>query len=223
MIHIAYIQENAEIQDTTTQLTVKHMKRKMIFGVAALAFFVLALAPYSQAQQLKIDDFILTDTQGQQFHLADHAEQKAVVVFMTSSNCVFATKYEDRIKELYEANQSTDISLVAINYKDHSNSTRDEVKVMRQYAPFPFPYVKDEAQIVAKLLGAETNPEVFILLPMGTTFELAYRGQIDDSPLSSTRIKEAYVQKALDAILEDSDVQTTFTEAKGCPIRWKNQ
>ena len=223
MIHIAYIQEHAEIQDTTTQLTVKHMKRKMIFGVAALAFFVLALAPYSQAQQLKIDDFILTDAQGQQFHLADHAEQKAIVVFMTSSNCVFATKYEDRIKALYETYQSKDIGFVAINSNDPSISDRDDVKVMRQYAPFPFPYVKDEAQVVAKLLGAETNPEVFILLPTGTTFELAYRGQIDDSPLSGTRVKEAYVQQALDSILEDADVQTTFTEAKGCPIRWKNQ
>ncbi|MEL6132238.1 MAG: thioredoxin family protein [Bacteroidota bacterium] len=199
------------------------MKLKMILWVAAQVFFVLNLATHVQAQQLKIDDFVLIDAQGENFHLADHQDQKAVVIFMTSSNCVFATKYEDRINALYEAYQSKDIGFVAVNSNDPSISDRDDVKVMRQYAPFPFPYVKDEAQIVAKLLGAETNPEVFILLPTVETFELAYRGQIDDSPLSAERVEVAYVQQALEAILADTDIPTTFTEAKGCPIRWKSE
>lgn len=175
---------------------------------------------YAKAQDVKsVDSFQLADTNGSKFDLAKHNEQKAIVVFFTSSNCVFATRYTDRMKELYDEFKDKAVSFVAINSNDANLSQRDDETVMKQYAPFPFPYIKDKSQEIAKAFGAKVNPEVFILSPQNGKFLVGYQGAIDDNVISKV-VEKHYVRDALNELVSGKMPTTKTAEGKRCEIRW---
>lgn len=196
------------------------MARQFTSIMFALAFTFLLEMTGIQAQEVKsVDSFQLAETNGQLFNLNKHKDKKAVVVFFTSSNCVFATRYVERMNGLYDSFKDKAVTFVAINSNDANLSQRDDEAIMRQYAPFPFPYLKDKSQEVAKAFGAKINPEVFILTPKNGKFHVAYHGAFDDNILEKAVTKK-YAQQAIESLLQGQEPQTKTVEGKGCDIRW---
>lgn len=191
-----------------------------LFGFL-LAFTLMQTQVMAQEKEkATIDGFSLKDAKAQEVSLKDFADQKAVVVVFTSSHCSWATKYEERLAKLHERFSEKGVAFLAINSNDASINQNDAVARMRQLSPFPFPYLKDEEQKVARMFGASRTPEVYVLLPKDSAFSVVYHGKIDDNPLDEASVKEAYLADAIEALLAGKAVETNETDASGCNIKW---
>lgn len=167
-----------------------------------------------------IENFALANAQGKLIELQDFADQQAVVVIFTSSNCSWAHSYEERIIRLHEDFISRQVAFIGINSNDPSVSLRDESSQMRAYSPFAFPYLKDSSQAIARQFKATKNPEVFVLVPEGNTFRVVYQGKIDDNPLDQRMVQQHFLREALEATLNGRMPLSRRTSPQGCNIRW---
>ena len=93
---------------------------------------------------------------------------------------------------------------------------------MKQHATmmaFTAPVLVDKTQVLAKLLGAKTTPEVVVFGPDGA---ILYQGRVNDLYLGPTKrqreVKTHDLRDALAAIREGQPIATPRTEAMGCGI-----
>lgn len=199
---------------------------KILLGIVGSVIVSLFLVQTPLKSQDYVSDFTLEDVEGNEVSLSKLAQgKKALVVIFTSAHCSWAVKYESRFNELFDIYNDKPVSLVAINSNDPSMSQSDAVARLRVSSPFPFPYLKDSNQQVAKGLGASKNPEVFLLVPNDggspdQMFSIAYRGKIDDNPLDANLVKEHYLKNAITAILSGKEVSLKETPPNGCNIKW---
>jgi alkyl hydroperoxide reductase subunit AhpC len=112
-------------------------------------------------------------------------------------------------------------SVVAINSNDKDVQPQDSYDNMKKLAKknkYPFPYLYDETQEVAKAYGATRTPHVYVL---DKDRVVRYIGAIDDNSEDPAMVKEQYVANAVDALLSGKDIKTKETKAIGCGIKWK--
>lgn len=173
-----------------------------------------------QKEKEIIQNFTLKDANFQEVSLKQFANKKAVVVVFTSSHCSWAVKYEQRLVKLHQQFADKNVAFLAINSNDSSISQSDAVLRMRQLSPYPFPYLKDSKQEVARMFRATRNPEVVVLLPKAGAFEVVYRGKIDDNPLDEASVKTPYLANVLKRIVAGQPVEYQETDASGCNIKW---
>jgi peroxiredoxin len=85
---------------------------------------------------------------------------------------------------------------------------------------YPFPYLFDETQAIAKAYGATRTPEVYLLDP---SFTVVYSGRIDDNT-EAKDVKERDLTKAIDHLLAGNAgaIDPKTTKAFGCTIKWKD-
>jgi hypothetical protein len=82
---------------------------------------------------------------------------------------------------------------------------------------FPFDYLYDESQSLARTLGSERTPEVFLF---DGDRRLVYHGAIDDNR-DETAVGRQYLRDAIDAVLERRSPPVAETPAVGCTVKWK--
>ena len=84
---------------------------------------------------------------------------------------------------------------------------------------YPFPYLFDETQEVAKAYRAACTPDFFLF---DGQHQLVYRGQMDDSrPDSGIPVTGKDLRAALDAVLAGKPVPSDQKPSMGCNIKWK--
>ncbi|MCB9234303.1 MAG: thioredoxin family protein [Bacteroidia bacterium] len=184
--------------------------------------FTLVLASSAFAQN--IANFSLRNVDGSSVSLNSYKGKAAVVVIFTSNHCVYSKKYESRIIDLAKAQQANNVQFILINSNDGVLAEEDNFASMQARATekaYPFPYLKDDDQTVAKAFGAEKTPETFVLVPSGDAFKVVYKGLIDDNALMSDRVQKKYLEQALSETLSGGAPQTANTDAVGCSIKWK--
>ncbi len=196
---------------------------KLVYS--ALLGFLLAIGVMhtnvmAQDKDEKIHNFTLKDANFQEVSLKQFADQKAVVVIFTSSHCSWATKYEQRLAKLHKQFEGQKVAFLAINSNDASISQSDAVARMRQLSPFPFPYLKDQDQAVARMFKATRTPEAIVLQPQDSTFKLVYRGKIDDNPLDEASVKSSFLANAIEQLVAAKPIKVKETEVSGCNIKW---
>jgi len=85
---------------------------------------------------------------------------------------------------------------------------------------YPFPYLFDETQEVAKAYNAVCTPDTFIF---DGDVKLVYRGQLDGSrPGNQIPVTGVDVRNALGALLSDQPVDPDQVPSMGCSIKWKS-
>jgi hypothetical protein len=84
---------------------------------------------------------------------------------------------------------------------------------------YTFPYLADEGQKISQQFGATKTPEVFVLHGAGKDFILKYKGAIDDNPQLESGVKDSYLRNAIEAVLNDRNVQSFDKRATGCLIK----
>lgn len=147
--------------------------------------------------------------------LADF-DAKVLVVVFTCNSCPIAQDYEDRIVAFAEQHTG-DVAVVAINPNKVPADSLEKMKQRAEEKKFPFAYLQDETQAVAKSFGAYATPEFYVLSPERT---ILYMGAMDDSS-EPTRVKKQYLEPAVVAALEGKTPETTETYAHGCKIRYQ--
>jgi peroxiredoxin len=162
-------------------------------------------------------EFELPDTDGA--NRSPDGSSATVIVF-TCNHCPYALAWQDRIAQVARDYGERGVRVLAINPNDSARYPRDSIEAMRERVgreDWPMPYLRDESQQVARLYGAETTPDVFVL---DSERRVRYRGA-PDSDHDDPGQNASWLRDALDAILAGTEPPRAQTRPVGCSIKWK--
>ena len=157
----------------------------------------------------------LPGTDGKKHALADLAGSELVVVVFTCNSCACSVEYEDRIIAFAEKFKSK-AAVVAINVNTIPEDRLDAMTKRAKKKKFPFAYLYDPSQQIAKKYGANYTPEFFVL---DRDRKVVYLGSMDDKgpPAAAT---VSHLEAAVKAALAGEKAPTGETLARGCRIRF---
>lgn len=189
---------------------------------AALAFSFAPQADGGYKVGDSVEDFTLKSVSGKKVSLGSMEEAKGFVVTFTCNHCPYAKMYEDRLIALHNEYAEKGYPVIAINPNTKTVGD-DDFKHMKKRAKekgFPFEYLADDSQEVAKAFGAAKTPHVYVVQRDGEAFKVRYIGAIDNDPKGGKPDKH-YLRDALNALLQGEEVENANTLAVGCTIKWK--
>ena len=202
------------------------MKSKLASVLLLLSTFLfIAAAPDAgYAPGSKAVDFKLKNVDGKMVSLADYKDAKGFIVTFTCNHCPFSQAYEDRLIALHNKYASKGYPVVAINSNDKTIAPDDSFEGMVERSKekkFPFVYLYDESQEIAKTYGATRTPHMYVLNKEGKELVVKYIGAIDDNTDEPSQVTKKYVETAVDEIIAGKPVSTNATKAIGCTIKWR--
>ena len=167
--------------------------------------------------------FALPDTfSGKTIRLEDIASDKATVVMFICNHCPYVIHVNDEIVRIANDYIARGIAFVAVSSNDVDNYPQDgpdKMKEQAQKLKYPFPYLYDESQNVARAFDAACTPDVYVF---DKDLKLVYRGRIDDSrPSNGIPLTGKDLRAALDAVLNGKPVPEKQYPSGGCNIKWK--
>ena len=169
-------------------------------------------------------DFNLRNVDGKMVKLADFKKAKGFIVVFTCNHCPFSQAYEQRIINLHNKYAAKGYPVIAINPNDAKREPEDSYAKMQELAKakkYPFVYLHDETQQIAKTYGATRTPHVYVVQKTKVGNTVQYIGAIDDNYEDEKQVKEKHVELAVNALLNGKAVAKTNTKAIGCTIKWK--
>ncbi|MES2962779.1 MAG: thioredoxin family protein [Bdellovibrionota bacterium] len=166
-------------------------------------------------------EFRLPATDGRTYSRADFTEAKAFLVMFICNHCPYVKAIEDRLIDLGRTYLGKPVKIVAICANDAENYPADsfpELKKRAEEKGYPFPYLYDESQSVARTFGAVCTPDFFLY---DESMALAYRGRLDDSWKEPENVKTEELRAAIDALVAGKKPASEQKPAMGCNIKWK--
>jgi peroxiredoxin len=167
-------------------------------------------------------DFSLPSTDGQIISLDDFSDSRALLVAFICNHCPYVKHIAAGLKQLADDYLPRGVGVVAINSNDAEKYPADSLAAMvqeRNQRGYPFPYLFDEDQRVARAYAAACTPD-FYLFDGGR--KLVYRGQLDGSrPGNDQPVTGQDLRSALEAVLAGEPPSETQTPSIGCNIKWK--
>lgn len=163
----------------------------------------------------------LPGTDGKKHSFADFAKKDVVVVVFTCNSCEYAQDYEDRLISLSKKYAGPDgkVGLVAINVNKIEADSLPKMKERAEAKGFPFPYLFDETQKIARAYGAVFTPECFVL---NKERKVVYMGGVDDNSIPE-KVKARYLELAVEAALKGGTPEKQEAESIGCRIRYARE
>jgi peroxiredoxin len=148
-------------------------------------------------------------------------DKEATVIIFSCNHCPYVQAWEDRIVQLGKTYEPRGVAFALINANDPTKYPEDSYPEMIERAKskgYPFPYLHDEDQSVAKAYGATRTPEVFLFNAQGT---LRYHGRVDDNYEDPKKVRSHDLQDALEAVLGGRAPTVSETPVVGCSVKWK--
>lgn len=168
-------------------------------------------------------DFALPATDGRTYALADFAEARFLVVFFTCNHCPYVTGSDEVTRQAVLRFRDQGVSFVGINANSPQTYAEDGfpqmVERMRQQA-FPWVYLHDRTQQVARAYGALRTPHFFVF---GPDRRLAYTGRGVDRPRDAAKATVNDLERTLDELTASRPVSVPVTNPIGCNVKWDGQ
>ncbi|MCF3648720.1 thioredoxin family protein [Synoicihabitans lomoniglobus] len=165
-------------------------------------------------------DFRLPATDGKTYGLADFADATFLVVFFTCNHCPFVTGSDEVTRKTAERFAGQGVRFVGINANSVNTYAEDSfahmVERMAQHQ-FPWIYLHDESQDVARAYGALRTPLFYVF---DTARRLVYTGRGTDSPRVAADITVNDLANALEDVVAGRPVGTPQTNPIGCNVKW---
>lgn len=147
---------------------------------------------------------------------------KGTMIMFICNHCPFVIHVNPEISKMAKEYQSQGIQFIAISSNDVVNYPQDGPDLMRQVAQredYSFPYLYDATQEVAKAYDAACTPDFYLF---DHDLQLRYRGQLDDSrPGNGISLSGSDLRHAMDALLNNTDINAIQKPSIGCNIKWK--
>ncbi len=168
-------------------------------------------------------DFKLRDTvSGDLVSLADFNDRTGLLVMFICNHCPYVQHVRHGLAEFGRDYADRDLGIVAISSNDPAAYPTDAPEAMKREAEeigYPFPYLFDETQQVAKAYTAVCTPDFFLF---DDQRKLVYRGRFDGTrPGSLEKVTGAELRAATDALLAGDPVPQDQRPSVGCSIKWK--
>lgn len=166
-------------------------------------------------------DFTLPGVDGRTYSLRDFEGEKALLVMFICNHCPYVKAIEDRLIALGRHFLNSPVKIVAICSNDATVKTDDSFENLKKRAEekgYPFPYLHDESQQVAKAFDAVCTPDFFLY---DGSMKLAYRGRLDDSWKDPAAVKSEELKAAIEALVAGRAPSPEQKPSMGCSIKWK--
>lgn len=168
-------------------------------------------------------DFCLPDTvSGRSLALSDLRSGTATLVMFICNHCPYVKHVNPELVRLANDYQAKGVSFIAISSNDVANYPDDAPDRMKQMAGelgYPFPYLYDETQEVARAYQAACTPDFFLF---DGGLKLVYRGRLDAStPGNGLPLDGADLRAALDRVLAGDQPKPDQQPSMGCNIKWR--
>ena len=169
----------------------------------------------------KAPEFNLPDVDGKLVNLKDSMGPNGLLVMFICNHCPYVKAILPRlIKDVVEL-KALGVNTVAIMSNDPADYPEDSPENMKKIAEemaFPFPYLLDATQQVAKSYDAVCTPDFF---GFNKNFELQYRGRFDESRKETAPESTRELFKAMKQVAETGQGPQSQVQSIGCSIKWK--
>jgi peroxiredoxin len=170
----------------------------------------------------KAADFDLPGVDGKRHTLASARGPNGLLVMFICNHCPYVKAIRERIVRDCTALAAHGIGSIAIMSNDPTEYAEDSFENMKRVAVefgFPFPYVLDETQAVARAYEAVCTPEFF---GFNARLELQYHGRLDASKTAPIGGARRELFDAMEQIARTGEGPREQTAALGCSIKWKH-
>ncbi len=168
-------------------------------------------------------DFHLLATDHKQYALKDFAKAKGLVIFFTCNHCPYVIGSNENTAKLAKGYQDHGIDFVAINSNSPNTYKEDSfdhmIGVMAK-EKFPWVYLHDQSQEIAKKYGALKTPHFFFF---DQHRKLIYTGRAINHPRDHKQSTTHELQDAIDNFLKGEKIAVSLTNPIGCNIKWEGK
>jgi len=166
-------------------------------------------------------DFKLPGTDGNTYAKSDFFKGQPTLLMFICNHCPYVIAVQDRLVQLGHDLADLGVAVAAISSNDAGRYPADGFEAMKLRArekDFPFPYLYDETQSVARDFGAVCTPDFFVYDKNGL---LAYRGRLDDSWKDPSLVTKRELFDAVVLLLQGQSAPANQAPSMGCSIKWK--
>ena len=183
---------------------------------------MLSLGTEAPAFDLPVANPSVDDAREAPFRsLDDYPQARVFVVVFTCNHCPYVIAVEDRMIALALDFAPRGVQFVAIcsnNAETHPADSFENMVIRAEEKSYPFPYLHDESQDVARAYAAACTPDFYVF---GSDRRLVYRGRLDDgTPRREPTTTD--LRDALNEFLEAGAVTMQQIPSMGCNIKWKD-
>jgi peroxiredoxin len=168
----------------------------------------------------KAPDFKLPATDGKTYSLADFRAANVLVVFFTCNHCPFVTGSDEVTRQTAQKFAGKGVKFVAINSNSENTYAEDSfdnmVKRMKEQK-FPWVYLYDKPQDVARAYGGLRTPHFFVF---DKNRKLVYTGRGVDNPRETAKMTVNDLDRALSEHVAGKPVSVPLTNPIGCNVKW---
>jgi peroxiredoxin len=166
-------------------------------------------------------DFDLPDTGGRRWTLDSLRGPNGLLLIFICNHCPYVIAIAEKLPIEAEALHALGIGMAAICSNDAESYPADSYDNMGRFARehrFPFPYLHDADQSVARAYGAACTPDFF---GFNGDLALQYRGRLDDSGRAARSDAHRELYEAMRQVAETGRGPAEQTPSIGCSIKWK--
>jgi peroxiredoxin len=171
----------------------------------------------------KAIDFKLPATNGKTYTLRDFDRFPTLVLFFTCNHCPYVINSDEVTRETANRFADQGVGFVGINSNSAHTYPEDSfdhmVSRMQKYQ-FPWVYLYDQTQSVARAYGALRTPHFFVF---DRDRRLIYTGRGCDSPRDVSRMKVNDIERALTEHLAGEPIRHPLTNPIGCNVKWEGK
>lgn len=179
--------------------------------------------PFTLPHGAKAPDFSLPATDGKQYALKDFNKAKALVIFFTCNHCPYVLRTDEITRKTAEHFISKGVEFIAISSNSVNSYPEDSFEKMIERMKthkFPWHYLYDESQDVARKYGALRTPHFFVF---DRNRHLIYTGRGIDNPKDPTKMTSNDLERVLEEYLSGKPISITRTNPLGCNIKWEGK
>lgn len=178
--------------------------------------------PFTLELGKQAPNFILPATDGRSYSLDDFKDH-TLVIFFTCNHCPYVINSDKITRKTAEKFKEKGVQFVGINANSINTVPADSFEMMKERMDtehFPWIYLYDASQKVAKAYGALRTPHFFVF---DDKRHLVYTGRGVDSPRDPSKITTNNLEQALNELVAGKPISIPLTNPIGCNIKWEGK
>lgn len=168
-------------------------------------------------------DFALPGVDGRIWTLEQCRGEHGLLVMFICNHCPYVQAVRERIvrdaRELLNYGVHS-VAIMSNDPKEYPEDGFDQMKAVAEQFGFPFPYLYDESQEVAKAYGAVCTPDFF---GYNGKLELQYRGRLDESRKEAMAHARRDLFEAMKQVAQTGSGPREQIPSMGCSIKWRHE
>ncbi|GKT12018.1 MAG: hypothetical protein ISEC1_P0991 [Thiomicrorhabdus sp.] len=168
-------------------------------------------------------NFDLPGVDGQNWTLEKARGENGLLVMFICNHCPYVKSIQTRLvsdsKILRDEFGINSIAIMSNDPNEYAEDSFENMRAISDQFSFPFPYVIDENQAIAKAYDAVCTPDFF---GYNADLHLQYRGRLDESrkETAAADVKRNLLE-AMKQVAETGQGPLEQIPSMGCSIKWK--